>query len=151
MPEEMFLTDRRYRKRLFAAYATGLVLLAAVIWFGLPPFLRYLRACEVLKFLTITEMCAIGFLLSFMVPAFFLLMTGRKILIHKQAPYPGMKVIHDTKVIFGARAAFRGRLLIALGAVSILVAIAGAFVTHHYFEKFRHFNPFQSVVRLADK
>lgn len=151
MQEEIYRTDRAYRNKLFTAYAAGLILVAASVGFGLPPFLRYLDACAVMKFLTITEICAIVFLLSFIVPAFFLLMTGRRILFHKQVPYPGMKVIHDTKVIFGKRAAFRGRLLIALGVFSIFVAITGSFVTHHYFEKFRHFNPFQPIVRLAEK
>jgi hypothetical protein len=147
--EEIFKTDRGYRTRLFAAYAAGIFILAAGIGFGLPPFLRYLDACAVMTFLTITEICAITFLLSFIVPAFLLLRTGRKILFHQQVPFPGMKVMRDTKVIFGKKAAFRGKLLIALGIFSILAALAGSFVTHRSFEKFRHFNPFHSVVRTA--
>jgi hypothetical protein len=147
----MFATDRGYRRKLFIAYAASIVFLGAGVWIGLPPFLRYLRACAILDFLPITEICALTFLAGFTVPAIFLISVGRKILFHKQVPYPGMKVIRDTKVIFGGKAIFRGRLLVGLGVFSIFISIAGSLATHYYFEKFRHFNPFHTVVRPAEK
>jgi hypothetical protein len=151
MPEEIFKTDRSYRKKLFIAYGTAILVLALLIMFGLPPVLRYLRACGILKFLTITEIMALAFLLGFIGPAMFLVHTGRKILFYKQVPYPGQKVIHDTKVVFGRKAIFRGRLLVFLGIASIFIAITGSIITHYKFEKFRHFNPFHSVTRVALK
>jgi hypothetical protein len=145
MTQEIFKADRRYRKKLFTAYSLCILLLGLFAWICLPLIMKYLDACAIPKFLNLTEICALAFLLLFIGPALFLINTGRKILRHKQVPYPGMKVIHDTKVIVGRGAVIRGRLLIALGVFSILVALSGSVVTHYYFEKFRHFNPFQSA------
>jgi hypothetical protein len=151
MPEVIFRTDRLYRKKLLTAYAAGILFCAGAAWLFLPPFLRYLRGCQIPEFLKLTEICALAFLLLFIGPALFLINTGRKILLHSQVPYPGMKVIRDTKVIVGNRAVARGRLLIALGIFSIFVAISGSIMTHYYFEKLRHFNPFKSSVRVAGR
>jgi hypothetical protein len=150
MPEVIVKADRGYRKKLFTAYALCIFFLGMFAWICLPLIMKYLNACEIPKFLNLTEICALAFLLLFVGPAIFLINTGRKILRHNQVPYPGMKVIHDTKVILGKGAVTRGRLLIALGVLSIFVAIAGSIITHYYFEKFRHFNPIQSAVRVAD-
>jgi hypothetical protein len=149
LPEEIFKADHRYRKHLFISYGVGILVLTLLCLFGLPLVLRYLRSCEIPEFLLITECFAIAFLFCFIGPALFLINTGRKILFYKQAPYPGQKVIRDTKTVFGKKAMFRGRLLIILGIASIIIAIAGSIITHYKFEKFRHFNPFQSVTRVA--
>jgi hypothetical protein len=147
--QEFFRTDRRYRTRLFISYGAALLLLALFFRFGLPPFLAFLRGREIPAFLMITEICVMVFLLSFIVPALYLIYIGKKILHFGQVPYPGMKVIRDTKVIFGSKAVFRGKILIFLGILSIALAIAGSIASHYYFEKFRHFNPFTSPERLA--
>jgi hypothetical protein len=149
MTQEIFKADRKYRKGLFTAYALGILFLGLFAWICLPLIVKYLDACAIPKFLNLTEICALAFLLFFIGPALFLINTGRKIIRHRQAPYPGMKVIHDTKVIVGKGAVIRGKLLVALGVFSILVALSGSVVTHYYFEKFRHFNPFQSAVRMV--
>lgn len=149
MPDEMMKADPVYRKRLFIGYGLALVLLAALIIFVLPPVLKYLNSCAIPKFLNLTEIIVLVFLLAFIAPALFLIQIGRKILRYKQVPYPGMKVIHDTKIVVGKKAAFWGNLLVILGLFSIILALAGCISSHYFFEKFRHFSPFHSTVRVA--
>jgi hypothetical protein len=149
MPQEIFKADRRFRKKLFTVYAACILILGLFVWLCLPLLIKYLNACAIPKFLNLMEICVLAFLLFFIGPALFLINTGRKILLYKQVPYPGMKVIRDTKILSGKKAIFRGRLLVILGIFSIIMAIIGSIGSHYYFEKFRHFNPFHSTVREA--
>lgn len=149
MSEQIVKADTRYRRKLFLGYGIGILLIAGLVFFILPLFLEYLRNCAIQEFLRVTEICVIVFLLSFIGPAVFLMRVGGKIIRHGQVPYPGMKVIHDTKVISGKKAIFRGKILVFLAILSIVVAITGVIASHHFFEKFRHFKFNASPTRLA--
>lgn len=151
MSVEIVKADKRYRRNLFLGYSMAILMIATLVFFALPPFLKYLRECAVLEFLRVTEICVIVFLLSFMGPAIFLMRVGGKIIRHRQVPYPGMKTIRDTKIISGNKAIIRGKILVFLALLSIVVAIAGVIASHYFFEKFRHFRIDPSPTRLAGK
>jgi hypothetical protein len=92
----------------------------------------------------IVIMCA---MFVFVGPACYLIVIGRRIIASQRMPYPGQKVIHDTRVITGKRAILRGRMLLFLGIFGIFIAFAGAARSHYLIEKFRHFNPFGDFKR----
>jgi hypothetical protein len=149
--DDIVTADKRYRTRLFVAYGAGLCTVALLLWLGLPRFVRHLNTLPVLAFINVAEICVVAFLLAFVVPAGFLIHTGRKVLHYKEMPYPGMRVIRDTKVVRGKKAMLRGRLLLILGIAAICIAVAGIVRSHYYFEKFRHFSPFHATNAIVER
>jgi hypothetical protein len=125
--------DKPYRRKLFAAYLLSLALCTLLIWWGIP---RITAAIHVLD-LNKLEIVAIVFMLSFSLPAAYLIVIGRRIIKSRQMPCPGMKVIRDTTVIEGKPALQRGRALIVLGIFSIFMAIVGSLATHYFFNRLR--------------
>jgi hypothetical protein len=149
MEQEIVKADKRYRTRLFSAYGICIVVLSLAIGFGLPPMLAFLRKCNFVTLMNVSEIGTIGFLIFFMGPACYLIYIGRKIILFKRVPYPGQKVIHDSKVITGKKAVLIGRILLTLGIGTICIVVAGAARSFYLFERFRHFNPFKGISGLA--
>jgi hypothetical protein len=65
----------------------------------------------------------ISFFIFFIAPASYLILIGRKIKRFAQFPFPGMKVMRDTKVISGKQAIARGNMLIYFGFFACLISI----------------------------
>ncbi|MBD3345831.1 MAG: hypothetical protein GF401_12280 [Chitinivibrionales bacterium] len=145
MQEEIVRADKTYRNRLFSGYALGAVFLVLIIKYVIPWFLLQLQELSIPRAMVVIETVAIIFLLSFIGPAYYLIITGRKILKFKRVPYPGMKVIRDTKVKRGKPAFLQARVLIGVGTLSILMSLAGSFMTHYYFVKFKNDPMFKGI------
>jgi hypothetical protein len=147
--QQIIKADKHYRTKLFTAYAIGLVAISAGIGFGVPSFLKYLDSLEIPAMLNVGEITIISLLTCFIGPSAYLIIVGNRIIRSRRIPYPGQKVIRDTKVIEGKKAVFRGRLLFFFGIAAIIFLAAGAARSHYFFEKFRHFNPFETINRLV--
>jgi hypothetical protein len=127
--------DYKYRKSLFIAY--GAVVIGGILFFAfIAPFLiaELKRLLPHASFI-ISEIIVITFLLAFFGPALYLISIGKKIKQHAQFPYPGMKVIHDTKVLSGKKALLRANLLIYLGCFACALAIVSSISVHCIFHK----------------
>ena len=133
---EIIKTDKKYRNILFAAYLAAIGIAVIFIKFVWPVLLKHFNALDVKTTFVIGETVITIFLLSFIIPAFYLIVTGRKILQHNQIPYPGMKVIRDTKVIYGRNARIRGHVLVWLGYISIVFAVVSTLTTHFLIRRF---------------
>ena len=127
--------DKKYRKSLFIAY--GAIVVGGVLFFAfIAPFLiaELKRLLPRASFL-ISEIIVISFLLAFIGPAYYLISIGKKIRQHAQFPYPGMKVIRDTKVISGKKALSRANLLIYFGCFACALAVISSVSVHCIFQK----------------
>ncbi len=144
MELEVIKTDKQYRTRLFAAYAICIVVIFLAISLGVRPFRAYMDHLTFPALMNVSEIVIMCAMFVFVGPACYLIVIGRRIISSQRMPYPGQKVIHDTKVITGKRAVLRGRLLLFLGIFGICIALAGAARSHYLIEKFRHFNPFEN-------
>ena len=127
--------DKKYRKSLFIAY--GAVAVGGVLFFAfIAPFLfAELRRLLPHASFFIAEIVVVTFLLAFIGPAYYLISIGKKIKRHAQFPYPGMKVIRDTKVISGKKALFRANLLIYFGCFACALAVISSISVHCIFQK----------------
>ena len=142
MEQEILKADKQYRKRLFSAYLIGVAVVSLCLYFGLPRFLAHLDKLKLAGRLDLAEISLMVFFACFIVPACYLIAVGRRIMVAKRFPWPGQKVIHDTKIIEGRKAVNRGRMLFSLGIFTIVILAAGAARTHFIFDKIRNFNFF---------
>jgi 4-amino-4-deoxy-L-arabinose transferase-like glycosyltransferase len=130
---EIVKADPGYRRRLFSFYLTAIAL-GFIAWrFLLPPCIDAFDHLRRPAYFIIAESAVIVLLLVFIIPAVFLIQTGNKIIRSERFPFPGMKIMRDTKVVTGSRALFRGRFLKRLGYVSIGFAVAGSVAMHILF------------------
>jgi hypothetical protein len=147
--QEIIKVDKQYRKKLFIAYLLGIVTLSLGFSLGMRPFINYLNHLYFAPLMNVSEACVMLILICIIGPSCFLIYVGRRIMVSQRMPYPGQKVIHDTKVITGKKAVLRGRMLLILGIAAITISIAGAARSHYIFEKMRHFNPFAEWSKTA--
>jgi hypothetical protein len=143
--EAIVKVDKAFRSRLFAIYAVCIVAIASSIVFGLRPFNAYLDGLNFPQLMNATEVMVAFGLAMMLGPSLYLIVVGKRIVRAQRMPYPSQKVIHDTKVILGSKAVLRGRLLLYLGILGIVVSLAGAGRSIYLVEKFRHFNPFEHL------
>jgi hypothetical protein len=142
--QEIIKVDKQYRTRLFIAYILCIAAVSLCLGLGLRPFLNYLGRLHFAPLMNVSEACVMLFFFCMLAPACYLIYVGRRIIVSRRMPYPGQKVIHDTKVFVEKKAVLRGRMLFYLGLAAIIIAFAGAARSHVMFEKFRHFNPFEN-------
>jgi|WetSurMetagenome_2_1015567.scaffolds.fasta_scaffold00046_11 hypothetical protein len=144
MEQEIVKLDKPYRRRLFTAYLLCLAAVGIALYLGLPAYFTYIKSANFQDSLTVSELSIIGLLVPLVGPSFYLMATGRRIIRSKRMPYPGQKVIHDTRVVEGKKAVVRGRILFYLGVACIVLVAAGIGRSVYLIEKFRHFNPFKA-------
>jgi hypothetical protein len=147
--QEIIKADKKYRNKLFLVYILCIAALGLGLWLGLRPFLKYLDHLNFAPLMNVSEACIMLFLLCIIGPSCFLIYVGRKIIFSRRMPYPGQKVIHDTKLLEGKKAVLRGRMLLYLGIAAIIISLAGAARSHYIFEKMRHFNPFAGMSKAV--
>ena len=142
MEQEILKADKQYRTRLLTAYLIGIAIVSLCLCIGVPRYLFYLHKLNIGSMLNIAEITTMVFFACFIGPAWYLIVIGRRIMVAKRAPWPGQKVIRDTKIIEGKKAVTRGKMLFFLGILTIVILIASAARCHYLFEKLRNFNPF---------
>jgi hypothetical protein len=126
--------DKKFRFFLFVLYGTILVTGALFFKFLAPLIVCKFQGITSQTYYILGETVIIFFLLLFIVPAWWLISIGRKIKFYEQFPYPGMKVMRDTRVIEGKKAVFRGKMLVALGFLTCIVAVLSSIRVHLIFQ-----------------
>jgi hypothetical protein len=118
--------DKRYRNTLFLVYIV--LLSAGFVFFYVifPQLIKNSHSLDSSQYYTTAQLLIIGFILAFIAPASYLIAIGKKIKKHTQFPFPGMKVIKDTKVITGKKAIALAKMLIYLGYFACFISIAGS-------------------------
>jgi hypothetical protein len=147
--QEIIKVDKQYRKKLFFAYILGIMIISFGLSLGLRPFINYPDHLYYAPLMNVSEACVMFVLLCIIGPSCFLIYVGRRIIVSQRMPYPGQKVIHDTKLLEGKKAVLRGRMLLYLGIAAIVISLAGAARSHYIFEKMRHLNPFAEWNKTA--
>ena len=120
--EQVIKADKRTRRFVFLAYLASVLVLA--VW-ALPWSESKLKQVENSEVLLRIIRIVIAFIFLSIVPfGMYLCWFGWRVIRHRQIPPPGTKVIVDTKVIEGDKAVTRGRLIIA---ISLLLVVLGLF------------------------
>ncbi len=123
-PEETVMADKGYRAVILGVYGLTAVFGFIAIRYLIPSGLSYLRTLGWKELLQTLRLVFILLLLSFSPAAIYVIVIGRRILRHDCWPYPGRKVMFDTKVLHGEEARSRGKLMIALGTVFLVLMVA---------------------------
>jgi hypothetical protein len=142
---EMVKADKKYRGKLFLGYLIA-VFVGVIIWnFIVPPFLIYMENLPNKELVETNEMICHLFLLCFIPVAIYVIIIGRRICRFKAIPYPGMRVIRDTVVVTGKKAMARGKSLIILGIVTIILVVTSMISTHYIILNFKQHPLFRPV------
>ncbi len=127
--------DRKYRSSLFIVYGAVIIFGFIFIKFIAPFIIAEVKHLAPQSSFIISEIVVVAFLLVFIAPAYYLISVGKKIKLHAEFPYPGMKVIRDTKVISGKKALLRAKMLIYFGCFACVLAIISSISVHRSFQK----------------
>lgn len=132
---EVLKADKGFRLRLFAGYGLALVALPILVPIAARAFHGYFVRAEIPQKLLAAEVAGSGFLILFILPAVYLVITGRRAIRESRWPPSGMKVIQDTVLQRGPMAVARGRRLAWLGAICIVFVVLGSLATRFIFHK----------------
>jgi hypothetical protein len=127
--------SKRYRNTLFSVYLILLCIGFLFYYLIFPVLLHNFKNLESSSYFNVAEITLTAILLFFIGPAMYLISIGRKIKHCAQFPFPGMKVLRDTKVISGHKAIFRGKLLIYLGYFACFISVISSIHIYFIFQK----------------
>jgi len=117
--------DKRTRTFFILAWIVCVCVGVVLTKWGLPWGQGQLERTEPATALVVVQI-VIGSVFLIAVPSgVYLFLFGRRVVACRQMPPPGTKVIVDTKVLVGAKAVARGRLMMALALLSIVTGLAG--------------------------
>jgi len=122
--ERMIKADKRIRKLIILAYIVAVLVIVVLLMWILPWSEGKLEQTEPEVMLRIIRIVIAFIFLSIVPFGLYMCRFGWRVIKHKQMPPPGAKVIVDTKVLEGDKAVTRGRLIIA---VSILLIVLGLY------------------------
>lgn len=142
---EMVKVDRIYRRNLFGAYILAIVVGVALVKWVAPVAIGYVSNLPNKERVETLEILKHVALLFFIPPALYLIHIGKTVCRYKSMPYPGMRVIHDTKVVTGKKALWRGRSMILLGVVLIAMVVGSIVATHVITLRFKQHPLFRAV------
>ncbi len=131
MDQAIIRADGDYRKkfiRRFIVISLICILILAVFIQRVLPWARgYLEALDYDTAFLVMKITIFVLFLGVLPFAVYLLRLGQRIVESQQLPPPGTKVIRDTKIIRGAKAIMRGRIVIFLSLFMICLSLIGAF------------------------
>jgi len=115
--------DKRIRMLVLAGYLISVIVLA--IWMLLWSESKLEQVKEPQVLLRIIRIVIAFIFLSIVPFGLYMCRFGWRVIKHRQMPPPGMKVIVDTKVLESDKAVTRGRLIIAISLVLIVLSLYG--------------------------
>jgi len=125
MDEEILPANRKYRRVILVALAGCVCFGVVLLQWVLPPVTRYLAQREPEDALHVLQIAISLTFLSVLPLAWYIWSLGRKVVGTQQMPPPGVRLIKDVKVVKGAPAVARGRVLMVLAVVLALLGLAG--------------------------
>jgi hypothetical protein len=144
MIDEYIEVDKKHVKNLFTGYGIAVLILISLILFVFPilkeGYKNLLPFDQILYFELFTSIL----LASTVLPAIFIIRTGKLIVKEKQIPSSKMRVLRRTKVIRGDLAIKKGKRFIILGRVTIILIVFSIFSNYYINKKFIE-NPFSFV------
>ncbi len=127
---EIIKADKGRRNLLIGIAAVTILILAGIVFWGLPWFQNYLeklvegnRIAELRNSLLIMEACMVAFLLGFIVFGIWFIRIGKRAQNERRFPPNGVKVIRDTPVQLDDTAVTKGKLIAGLGFFLIITSI----------------------------
>jgi hypothetical protein len=125
MDEEILAANRKYRRVILVALLVCVCFGMVLLQWVLPWTTRYLTEREPQEALRVLQTVTCLLFLSVLPLAWYIWSLGRKVVDSQQMPPPGVRLIKDVKVVKGAAAVARGRVLMALAVVLALAGLAG--------------------------
>jgi hypothetical protein len=146
MNQGIIRADSKYRRKVALIYAALILLGVVIIGMVLPWAQKYLQRLEPVTALWVMKVVLIVMFLSIIPMALYLLAFGCKVLASGQFPPPGVKVIKDTRIIQGEKARVRGRVLVFLSIILMVLGLSGALYPPPLLPKLK---PYRSSLRQA--
>jgi hypothetical protein len=125
--ENIIRADKRYRKRILTIYLISVLMGIVLIGWGFPLAKNYTELLQLKTALRMFEIIFSLLCLSIAAAGLYGCAIGRRILESGQLPPPGMKVIADTRLIWGKEAKIWGRLMVVISMLVVFLALFGAF------------------------
>lgn len=117
--------DKRIRTFVIIAYIVAVLVLVVLLMWILPWGEGKLKQTEPEVTLRIIRIVIAFVFLSIIPFGVYLCRFGWRVIRHKQMPPPGTKVIVDTKILEGDKAITRGKLIIAISLLLIVLGLYG--------------------------
>ena len=131
----MMKADKRIRTLIILAYIVAmLVSMILVVWI-LPWSEGKLEQIEPGIMLRIIQIVIAFILLSIIPFGLYMCRFGWLVIKHEQMPPPGTKVIVDTRVLEGNKAVIRGKIIVAIFLILIIVGLYGGLYFPYKLEK----------------
>lgn len=135
MNQRVIRADKAYRNKVLVLLVLLVSLGTLIIGWGLPWMQEDLRSRNPEEALQFMKVALVLLFLGILPMALTLLSFGRKIISTERFPPPGVRVIRDTELLEGERAKQRGRALVIVSVILVLVGLCGAFYVPHLLEK----------------
>jgi hypothetical protein len=123
--EKVIRADKRVQKLVILAYIVAVLILVVLLRWILPWGENRLEQAEPKNMLQIIRIVIAFIFLSIVPFGLYMCRLGWRVIRHKQMPPPGTKVIVDTKVLEGSKAVTRGKLIITISLLLILLGLYG--------------------------
>lgn len=134
--ENVIKADKKNRWLVLFGYLISVLVLTILLSIVLPWGEDRLEKIEDPKVLLRIIRIVIAYIFLSIVPfGLYLCRFGWRVIKHKQMPPPGTKVIVDTKVLKGDKAVTRGKLIIAISLVLIILGLCGGLYFPYKFGK----------------
>lgn len=121
----VIMADKRIRMLLMGTCVAAVIVAIVLIQWVLPWGQEFLEGQEPATALRIIQVVIALIFLSVVPLGAYLVRFGRQVVEHRQMPPPGTRVIVDAKVIEGAKAVARGRALMAIAFLLIILGLLG--------------------------
>jgi len=125
MDPQIIQANRKYRTIVLIAIVLCICVGAALIQWVFPLAMRYLLELEPHKSIRILQAAICLVFLSVLPIALYIWLFGRKVVKSQRMPPPGTKVIKNTRITEGRSATIRGKILMLLALLLLILALAG--------------------------
>jgi hypothetical protein len=132
---KVITAGRRTRLIVLVAWVACVIVGVALILWVVPAGQAHLEEQEPATALRYIQVLLAVIFLSLVPVAAYLLWFGWRVIRSGQMPPPGTKVIVDTRVIEGDAAETRGRIIVMLAGVLLLVGLVGGLYLPCHFEQ----------------
>lgn len=123
--ERVVRAGPRARLLILVAWVACVIVGTVLILWGIPAGQAHLEEQEPATALRYIQVILAVIFLSLVPVAAYLLWFGRRVIRSRQMPPPGTKAIVDTIAIQGDAAETRGRIIVMLAGVLLLLALVG--------------------------